>query len=102
MVMKLTPLFNSAGQLLGHIDLNRCYHNRDHYVIDEHAGRVEVYTGTNVSDTVRIFQFPIKRIRFRWDYDEQVVRYMVVDDPIPEWVWKVGGVKFSEDDWERG
>lgn len=101
MVMKLTPLLNSTGQLLGHIDLTLCYSQHECYIIDEHARRVQVYTD-EVSDTIRFFRFPLKWIRFRWGQDEQVVRYIVIDDPIPEWVWEVGGIKFTEADWERG
>ena len=103
MAMKLTPLFNSAGQLLGHIDLARCqrYLNGQCYILDDKAGRVVPYTD-EASETVCFFRFPIKKIRFCGDHDDQVISYLVVDEPIPEWVWKGGGVKFSEDDWERG
>ncbi len=105
MKMRLSPLFNSAGQLLGHINLALCIQSHNGYVMDEHAGRVGPYVTMAAGadpDTCRIFRFPIKRIRFRWGADdEQTVRYLVVDEPIPEWVWKAAGIKFAGDSWER-
>lgn len=105
--MKLAPLFNSAGQLLGHIDLSRCRRDRDSYTVDEHAGSVmsvwHKVTGDTVKDTIRFYRFPFKRIRFRWGAEgELTLRYLVVDEPIPEWVWVAAGIKFNGiKDWER-
>ncbi len=104
--MKLVPILNRDGQLLGHIDLNRCWRHRDNYIVDEHAGEVSAVwhhvTGTD-ADAVKFYRFPIKRIRFRWGaHDQSTVEYVVVDDPIPEWVWVAAGIKFKGDeDWER-
>ena len=104
MKMRLAPLFTSAGKLLGHVNLALCIKNHNCYMMDEHAGRVGPYTTMSsgeVPDTCRIFRFPVKRIRFRWDEDEQTVQYLVVDDEIPEWVWKAVGIKFKgARDWE--
>ena len=104
MALKLAPVINSAGQLLGHLDLNRCYRSHDGYVVDEtvaNFGKYMVVKTTAPADTVRFFRFPINRMKFRWDQDEQTVRYLTVDEPIPQWVWKVAGIKFSgPGDWE--
>lgn len=103
--MKLEPLFNSEGKLLGHVNLALCIKGHNCYMADEHAGRVGPYIhvpDAEVPDTVRIFRFPVKRIRFRWDDDEQTVKYLVVDDEIPEWVWDKVVIKFKgRYDWER-
>ncbi len=101
MSMRLVPIFNSAGHLLGHVDLNRCIMQRDGYVVDENAGRIGAWDpGTVVKDTVRFYRFPLKRFEFRWGEDKSVVRYMVVDEPIPQWVWEAAGIKFrGGQDW---
>ncbi len=103
--MRLAPLFNSAGKLLGHVDLNRCIMSRDSYTVDERGGQFTdaVWeSDTEVKDTIRFFRFPLKRFKFRWGKDESIVRYMVVDERIPDWVWKAAGIKFNgAEDWER-
>ncbi len=100
--MKLTPIFTSAGQMLGHLNLALCRRNQNSWVVDENAGRVKPYMGDQVSDTVRFFRFPIRRIRFHWYHEEQSIAYVVIDEVIPDWVWKVACVRFGgADDWER-
>ena len=72
-------------------------------MMDEGAGRIGMYeTRKPESDTVRIFRFPIRKIRFRDEHGEQTKRYLVIDKPVPEWVWEAAGVKFQGvGDWER-
>ena len=105
MRMRLAPLFTSEGKMLGHINLTLCIESHNCWMTDEHAGRLGAYRAVpaaDVKDTVRIFRFGVKRMRFRWDEDEQTVRYLVCDKEIPEWVWKAVGIKFQGGgrDWE--
>ena len=101
--MRFAPVFNSAGQLLGHVDLNRCIMQRDCYVVDENAGRIGAWNpGTVMKNAVRFYRFPLRQFKFRWGTDESVVRHMVVDEPIPDWAWAAAGIKFNgAQDWER-
>lgn len=102
MKMRLAPLFNSGGLLLGHINLALCIKGHNCYTADESAGRIGPYTTQSLSDTVRIFRFYIKRLRFRWGADDETtVRYLICDEEIPDWVWKMTGIKFSDTAWER-
>jgi len=106
--MKMSPIFSSTGQILGHIDVNLCIDSPEFLILKEKTSAV---LGPIVAEPLlnftNIFKIPKRDIHFRCNlpggvYDEQKVNYLVLSVDPPNWFWDAEAtVKFLSDDWNR-
>ena len=97
--MRMCPLFSETGQLLGHVDLDRCRRARDHLVVDNASLTV---SGGRIDEsmTVDFIQLFFREIRFRNERADSTLTYIVVDSELPKWFWKAPGtVEFYPAHW---
>ncbi len=87
--MKMAPIYNSQGQLTGHVDLAMCIQARDHILVDEQAAKLysECSPDKYQPTESRFYRLTLRQLVFRHEYHgEQRVRCLVTDDP-PSWFW---------------
>ena len=105
MSFTMIPIMNNVGRLLGHIDRETYVNTHDHITVQEDRPLVPFDPDAPVTEdmmTVNICHITKKRIRFRNEWDESKVTYLVIDSKLPDWFWQNKGcLEFEPDHFER-
>ncbi len=103
--MRMIPIYNNVGRLLGHIEMKAVIDCHDNVVVQQDTSLKPYDPDAKVTASqmsVSICRIPKQQIRFRDEWSEQTRQYLVIESKLPDWFWNNRGcVEFWPQHFER-